>query len=132
MSYIQRNPTSDRNNTSNPDSRDRRTAGTAYFFFVITIAGVSPLFGAELFPFSPPTNQQRAMDQPSQGRPQLSSEDIARATRLADQAKKLTVAEQQQFRENIQRKQKDAVRQGNFNQAQYYTELLTQLRQENR
>lgn len=100
--------------------------------FFMTSLGTPHAFGAELFPFSPPTSQQRAVDQPRQLRPQLSKEDITRATRLADRAKKLTLAEQQEFRENIQRKQKDAVRDGSFAQAQYYTELLTQLRQENR
>ena len=132
MSYIQQNLTSWPDNTSRPHSRSRRRIGTTCFLFIITITGTSQLFGAELFPFSPPPSQQRAVDQPSQARPQLSKEDITRATRLADQAKKLTPAEQQQFRENILRKQKDAVRDGSFAQAQYYTELLTQLRQENR
>lgn len=132
MSYIQQNLTSWPDHTSRPHSRSRRRIGTTYFLFIITITGTSQLFGAELFPFSPPPSQQRAVDQPSQARPQLSKEDITRATRLADQAKKLTPAEQQQFRENILRKQKDAVRDGSFAQAQYYTELLTQLRQENR
>jgi len=103
-----------------------------YLAFCLLTAGTPHAFGAELFPFSPPTNKQRTLDAPSQGKPQLSREDIARATRLADQAKKLAPAEQQQFRENILRKQKDAVREGNIAQAQYYTELLTQLRQENR
>ena len=98
----------------------------------MTSLGTPHAFGAELFPFSPPTNQQRTLDQPSQLRPHLSKEDVTRATRLADQAKKLTPAEQQQFRENILRKQKEAVRDGSIAQAQYYTELLTQLRQENR
>jgi hypothetical protein len=86
---------------------------------------------AELFPFSPPTSQQRSVEQVPQVRPQLSKEDINRITRLADQAKKLAPDEQRQLRGNIQRKQKEAVRQGNLNQAQYYTELLTQIGQEN-
>lgn len=94
--------------------------------------GTPQVFGAELFPFSPPTNQQRTLDQPPQLRPKLSSEGIARATRLAGQAKTLVPEEQKQFRENIQQKLKDAVRQSNLSQAQYYTELLTQLGQENR
>lgn len=98
----------------------------------ITNLGTPQVFGAELFPFSPPTNQQRTLDQPSHLGPKLSSEDIARATRLADQAKTLAPTEQKQFRENIQLKLKDAVRQNNFNQAQYYTELLTQLGREGR
>ncbi|MDR4462719.1 MAG: hypothetical protein MRJ66_00475 [Nitrospira sp.] len=105
---------------------------TAYFLFFMLSAGTPDVFGAELFPFSPPTNQQRTLDQASQLRPRLSEEDIARANRLADQAKKLTATEQQQFRESILQKQKEAVRQSNFNQAQYYTELLTQLGRENR
>ena len=104
----------------------------ASFVLCLVSVGAPHAFGAELFPFTPPTSQQRALESPSQGEPQLSREDVARATRLADQAKKLPLDEQRQFLDNIQRKQKDAVRQGNFAQAQYYTELLTRLRQENR
>ena len=92
----------------------------------------SLVFAAELFPFSPPTSQQRGADQAAQVRPQLSKEDLNRITRLADQAKKLTSAEQQQLQGSIRQKLKGAVTQGNLNQAQYYTELLTQLGQENR
>ena len=107
------------------------------FFGLAILAGscISPIpsfvFAAELFPFSPPTSQQRNLEQVPQVRPQLSKEDINRITRLADQAKKLAPDEQRQLRGNIQRKQKEAVRQGNLNQAQYYTELLTQIGQEN-
>ncbi|MGC4098315.1 MAG: hypothetical protein QM706_14465 [Nitrospira sp.] len=79
----------------------RNKALTAYFLLFMVTAGIPHVFEAELFPF--PT-QQRTLDQPSQLMPQLSKEDIARATRLADQAKKLTPAEEQQFRENILRK----------------------------
>jgi hypothetical protein len=115
-----------------PSVRNRyRTSGACLLLFM-TITGTPQLFGAELFPFSPPTSQQRAVDQPAQVGPRLSKEDIDRATRLADQAKKLTPDEQRQLRGSIQQKQKEAVRQGNLNQAQYYTELLTQLGQENR
>ena len=108
------------------------------FFRVAILAGIctspvtSLVFAAELFPFSPPTSQQRAADQPAQVRPQLSREDINRITQLADQAKKLTSDDQQQLRVSIRQKLKVAVTQGNLNQAQYYTELLTQLGQENR
>ena len=115
-----------------PSIRSRYRTNGAYLFLFMAIAGTPQLFGAELFPFSPPTNQQRAVDQPAQVRSQLFKEDINRITRLADQAKKLTLDEQRQLRESIQRKQKEAVRQGNLNQAQYYTELLTQIGQENR
>ena len=104
----------------------------AYFVLGLVSVGTPHVFGAELFPFTPPTSQQRTPDPPSLEKTRLSREDIARATRLAVQAKKLPPDEQKQFRENIQRKQKEAVRQGNIAQAQYYTELLTQLRQENR
>jgi hypothetical protein len=115
-----------------PSVRNRyRTSGACLLLFM-AITGTPQLFGAELFPFSPPTNQQRAVDQPAQVRPRLSKEDIDRVTRLADQAKKLTPNEQRQLQVSIQQKQKEAVRQGNLNQAQYYTELLTQLGQENR
>jgi ribosomal protein S13 len=107
------------------------------FFGIALLAGSCILStpslssAAELFPFSPPTSQQRSVDQAPQVRPQLSREDINRITRLVDQAKKLSPDEQRQLRVNIQRKQKEAVRQGNLNQAQYYTELLTQIGQEN-
>ena len=65
-------------------------------------------------------------------RPQLSKEDINRIARLADQAKKLTSDEQRQLQGSLRQKLKGAVSQGNLNQAQYYTELLTQIGQENR
>jgi hypothetical protein len=90
------------------------------------------VFAAELFPFSPPTSQQRGADQAPQVRPQLSKEDINRITRLADQAKQLPLDEQRQLQGSIRQKLKGAVTQGNLNQAQYYTELLTQIGQENR
>ena len=112
--------------------RIRCSVRIASFVLCLVSIGTPHVFGAELFPFTPPTSQQRTPDSPSAEKPRLSREDIARATRLADQAKKLPLDEQKQFRDNIQRKQKDAVRQGNFAQAQYYTELLTQLKRENR
>ena len=108
------------------------------FFGIAMLAGTcivstpSLSSAAELYPFSLPTSQQRAVDQAPQVKPQLSKDDISRIARLADQAKKLTPDEQRQLQESIQRKQKDAVRQGDFNQAQYYTELHTQIGQENR
>ena len=108
------------------------------FFAIAILAGsctlpiTSLVFAAELFPFSPPTNQQRAVDQAPQVRPQLSKEDIDRITRLADQAKKLTLDEQEQLRGSIRQKLKGAVKQGNLNQAQYYSELLTQIGQQSR
>lgn len=89
-------------------------------------------FGAELFPFSPPTSQQRSIDQSVQTTPQLSREDIDRITQLANQAKLLTPNEQKQLRGSVQRKLKGALAQGNLNQAQYYTELLNQIGQESR
>ena len=108
------------------------------FFGIAILAGscaspiTSLMFAAELFPFSPPTSQQRGGDQTPQVRPQLSKDDIDRITRLADQAKKLTLDEQEQRRGSIRQKLKGAVKQGNLNQAQYYSELLTQLGQESR
>jgi hypothetical protein len=109
---------------------------TSFRIAIFTGSCILPIpsfvFSAELFPFSPPTSQQRSVDQTPQVRPQLSKEDLNRISRLADQAKKLTPDEQRQLRESIQRKQKEAVRQANLNQAQYYTELLTQIGQESR
>ena len=84
------------------------------FFGIAILAGsctspiTSVIFSAELFPFSPPTSQQRSVDQTLQVRPQLSKEAIDRVTRLADQAKKLTPDEQRQLRVSIQQKQKEA------------------------
>ena len=89
-------------------------------------------YAAELFPYSPPASQQRGIEQTSQVRPQLSQNDINRIARIADQAKKLTPAEQQQLQGSIRQKLKGAVTQGNLNHAQYYTELLTQIGQESR
>ncbi len=104
------------------------TNRASLLLLVITMLGTPEVFSAELFPFSPPKSQQRDLDQPFQAKPQLSKEDILRATRLAEQAKQLAPEEQRQFRENIQRKLKEAVREGNIAQAQYYTELLAQFR----
>ena len=117
--------------------RSSITALRTFFGIAILAASctlsVTPLvFAAELFPFAPPTSQQRTVDQAPQVKPQLSKEDINRITRLADQAKQLPLDEQRQLQGNIRQKLKGAVTQGNLNQAQYYTELLTQLGQENR
>ena len=108
------------------------------FFGIAMLAGVcawlitSLAYAAELFPYSPPASQQRGIEQTSQVRPQLSQNDINRIARIADQAKKLTPAEQQQLQGSIRQKLKGAVTQGNLNHAQYYTELLTQIGQESR
>ena len=108
------------------------------FFGIALLAGswslpvTSLVHAAELFPFSPPTSQQRGIDQTAQARPQLSQNDVSRITRLADQAKKLRPADQQHLQESIRQKLKGAVTQGNLNQAQYYTELLAQIGQESR
>jgi hypothetical protein len=62
--------------------RSPRSSVTALraFFRIAILAGsctlpiTSLVFAAELFPFSPPTNQQRSVDQAPQVRPQLSKE----------------------------------------------------------
>jgi hypothetical protein len=115
-----------------PSNRYLHTVGVVYFFLFLAGAGTPQSFGAELFPFSPPTDQQRYGDQSAQMRPQLSMEDIHRATQLIEKAKTLPLNEQRQFQESIRSKQKDALRKGNISQAQYYAELLTQLGQGNR
>ena len=108
------------------------------FFGIAILAGscilpiTSLIFAAELFPFSPPTSQQRSVEQVPQVSPQLSKEDINRITQLADQAKKLSPNDQRSLQGSIRLKLKGAVTQGNLNQAQYYTELLTQIGQESR
>lgn len=97
-----------------------------------SLSGESLSFGAELFPFSPPTSQQRSVEPFNPATPQLSKEDLDRITRLAEQAKQLNTDEQKQLRGSLQRKLRSALTQGNINQAQYYTELLHQIGQENR
>ena len=106
--------------------------GIAILIASCTLPVTSLVFAAELFPFSPPTSQQHGADQAAQVKPQLSKEDINRITRLADQAKQLPLDEQRQLQGSIRQKLKGAVTQGNLNQAQYYTELLTQIGQESR
>ena len=118
--------------TRSPITALRTFFGIAILVGSCTLSVLSLSSAAELFPFSPPTSQQRSVEQVPQVRPQLSKEDINRITRLADQAKKLTPAEQQQLQGSIRQKLKGAVTQGNLNQAQYYTELLTQIGQESR
>ena len=108
------------------------------FFGIAILAGscTSPItslvFAAELFPYVPPTTQQRSVEQAPQGRSQLSEKDITRITQLANQARKLKSEERTQLQRNLRQKLKGAMTQGNLNQAQYYDELLTQIEQENR
>lgn len=131
-SYIQLGTVARHRNALMPSNRYLHTASIAYFLLFLAGAGTPPSFGAELFPFSPPSDQQRYGDQSAQMRPQLSMEDIHRATQLIEKAKTLPLNEQRQFQESIRSKQKDALRKGNISQAQYYAELLTQLGQGNR
>lgn len=132
MLSIRRTIGAGRGNASMFSGQSSCKPNLASLLLFIAILGTSQAFGAELFPFSPPTSQRRALDQPPQVRPQLSKEDISRAARLADQAKTLTPKEHQQFQESIRYKQKEAIRQSNLSQAQYYTELLTQLGKDTR
>ena len=118
--------------TRSPITALRTFFGIAILTGTCTLPVTSLVFAAELFPFSPPTSQQRAADQAPQVRPQLSKDEINRISQLADQAKKLTPDEQRQLQGSIRLKLKGAVTQGNLNQAQYYTELLTQIGQESR
>lgn len=83
---------------------------------------------AELFPYSPPSaTQQRSMMQRPSGTPELSSEERARIAELSAQAKKLSVAEQQQLKDVLRKSLASAGKANNWAQVQYYSEALRQL-----
>ncbi|MCC6965612.1 MAG: hypothetical protein IT391_04945 [Nitrospira sp.] len=99
-------------------------------FFVFSWGAL--LFGAELFPFTPPsTGQQRLFEQGSQGKPKLSKEDFDRISKTANLAKQLPPDEKKKLKAGIQRDLREAVVQGDLNQVTYFTELLVQIGQEN-
>lgn len=99
-------------------------------FFVFSWGTLS--FGAELFPFTPPSSgQQRLFEQGSQGKLQLSKEDFDRISKTANLAKQLPPDEQKKLKAGIQRDLREAAVQGDLNQVTYFTELLVQIGQEN-
>jgi len=75
--------------TQSPITALRTLFGIAILAGSCTLSAPSLSSAAELFPFSPPTSQQRGVDHGPQVRPQLSKEDLNRITRLVEQARKL-------------------------------------------
>mgnify|MGYP001177781618 CR=1 FL=1 len=105
-------------------------ASCLFLFFVFS--WVTLLFGAELFPFTPPsTGQQSQFEQGSRGKTQLSREDFNRISKTANLAKQLPPDEKKKLKDGIQRDLREAAVQGDLNQVTYFTELLVQIGQEN-
>lgn len=96
---------------------------------VLLFAGTATLsFGAELFPYSPPSmTQQRPMVQRPESTPELTAEERARIEELSTQAKKLSTTEQQQVKDLLKKNLVSAARNKNWAQAQYFSEALRQL-----
>lgn len=96
---------------------------------ISTFVGIGSLAcAAELFPYSPPSaTQQRSMMQRPSVTPELSSEERVRIAELSAQAKKLSVAEQQQLKEVLRKNLASAGKANNWAQVQYYSEALRQL-----
>ena len=119
-----------------PSSHPTQSSITTFrTFLLITILAVgcalsafSLLFAAELFPYAPPSSsQQRSAEQQPAARPQLSSEDLDRISKIAAKARGLNPSDKQQLKSSIQRSLDEAVAKGNLNQAQYFNELLRQI-----
>ncbi len=85
------------------------------------------LFAAELFPYAPPSSQQRSFEQQPAPTPQLSSEDEKRISRIAAQAKQLSPTDRNHLKNSIQKSLNEAAVKGNPNQVQYFGELLRQI-----
>lgn len=114
----------------NAHGRSRMVIGWPLFFLVFSWEALS--FGAELFPFTPPSSgPQRPFEQGSQGKSQLSKEDFDRISKTANLAKQLPTDEKKKLKIGIQRDLREAAAQGNLNQVTYFTELLVQIGQEN-
>lgn len=114
----------------NAHGRSRMAISWPLFFLVFSWRTLS--FGAELFPFTPPSSgQQRLFEQGSQGKPQLSKEDFDRISKTANLAKQLPPDEKKKLKAGIQMDLREAAAQGNLNQVTYFTELLVQIGQEN-
>lgn len=113
----------------NAQCRSRMVIGWPLFFLIFSWEALS--FGAELFPFTPPSSgQQRPFEQGSQGKPQLLKEDFDRISKTANLAKQLSPDERNKLKAGIQRDLREAAAQGNLNQVTYFTELLVQIGQE--
>jgi hypothetical protein len=92
-----------------------------------TLSANSLLFAAELFPYAPPSSQQRSVEQQRAPGPQLSSEDLANITKIVGQAKRLDAPAKVQLKNSIQKSHDEAVAKGNLSQALYFSELLRQI-----
>lgn len=95
---------------------------------LFTFSEAAPLLHAgELFPLGPSaSSQQRIIEQPAQGR--LSAEDREKIAKLAAQAKKLPLDDQNKLRTSVQKSVSDAASQGNLNQVLFLSELLQQMK----
>lgn len=88
----------------------------------------SVMFGAELFPYAPPSpSQPRSIEQRPLARTQLSSDDLDRIAKIAAQARALNFSKKQQLKQSIQNNLDDARANGRLNQATYFTQLLRAL-----
>ena len=83
----------------------RSSVTTIRAFLLVAILAVgcalsanSLLFAAELFPYAPPSSQQRSVEQYPAPKPQLSSEDEKRISRIAAQAKQLSPTDRTQWK----------------------------------
>jgi hypothetical protein len=86
------------------------------------------VFAAELFPYTPPSpSQQRSVEQQPKARPQLSSEDLDRITKLVARAKPLNLSDQKELKNSVLKSLNEAREKGNVNQITYYRELLHRL-----
>jgi len=94
----------------------------------ITILASSLSYGAELFPFEPPTTtRERMMEQRSVTTPQLSAEDRDKISKLAAQAKQLSSSDQTKLKKRLRESLDSAAKKGDLNQVKYFNEALRQL-----
>ncbi|MDH4084208.1 MAG: hypothetical protein OEV99_14695 [Nitrospira sp.] len=88
----------------------------------------SVIFGAELFPYAPPSpSQPRSIEQQPPARAQLSADDLDRIAKIAAQARALDFSKKQQLKQSIQNNLDDARTNKRFNQVAYFTQLLRAL-----
>jgi hypothetical protein len=119
---------SDQNPRQSPITTLQTFFGIAILVGSCTLPVTLLVFAAELFPYAPPSSsQQRSVEQQPAARPQLSSEDEKRISRIATQAKQLSPSDRSQLKSSIQNSLNDAVANGNLNQVQYFSKLLRQI-----
>jgi hypothetical protein len=104
------------------------------FFGIAMLAGTcivsipSLSSAAELFPYTPPSpSQQHSVERQPAAKPQLSSEDLERISRIATQARTLESSKRIQLKNSIQRNLDDAVANGKLTQGKYFSQLLRQI-----